>query len=277
MATRTSRKSSEPRGPESNPLAPRADSGGRSIYARAAVAAFAVFIVLGGVGQAATRVPAEGQTKTPFPKVWTTKASLVEPTTAWLTGVINPRGVPTFYRFQYGLTKSYGFVTAADPDATISKNKRWPAEAFVEGLRPGTTYHFRLVAIHNGGKTYGGDRTFTTATPKAAAPGTVIACFHEKVRRYTARVHPGRCNIRGYRGKQVLGVPIKGMKWGHWGFNPTRAAYGIDMRDGTRVRVIAYRPVTCDEGRSTWYSRVVVVFPGNGKFFGLRLPTCNDR
>ncbi|HEX4463087.1 MAG TPA: hypothetical protein VH042_00415 [Solirubrobacterales bacterium] len=64
------------------------------------------------------------------------------------------------------------------------------------------------------------------------------------------------------------------MQWGHWGANPTWAAFGVDTRDGTRVRVIAYRPIACDEGR-TWYSRVVVVFPGNGSFFELRLPTCD--
>jgi hypothetical protein len=112
------------------------------------------------------------------------------------------------------------------------------------------------------------------ANTGTAKPGTVIACFHEKISRFTALAHPGRCSIWGYRGKQFLGIPIKSMKWGHWGANPTRAAFGVDMRDGTRVRIIAYRPIACDEGH-TWYSRVVVVFPGDGRFFGLRLPTCD--
>ena len=65
------------------------------------------------------------------------------------------------------------------------------------------------------------------------------------------------------------------MKWGHWGAKPTRAAFGVDVRNGTRVRVIAYRPITCDEGR-TWYSRVVIVNLRDGNFFVLRrLPTCD--
>jgi hypothetical protein len=107
-----------------------------------------------------------------------------------------------------------------------------------------------------------------------AKSGTVVACFHPKIERYTAQAHPGRCNISGYRGKQFVGVPVRGMKWGHWGANPTRAAFGVDMRDGTYIRVIAFRPTTCDDGR-TWYSRVVVVFPADGSGFVLRLPTCD--
>jgi len=113
------------------------------------------------------------------------------------------------------------------------------------------------------------------ANARIAKSGTVIACFHEKIRRFTAQAHPSRCNLRGYRGKQEVEVPIKGMKWGHWGSNPTRAAYGVDRRDGRGIRIIAYRPIPCDKGR-TWYSRVVVFFPGDGTGLVLRLPTCDD-
>lgn len=103
--------------------------------------------------------------------------------------------------------------------------------------------------------------------------GTVIVCFHPKIERFSAQAHPGRCNISGYRGEQIIEIPVKGMKWGHWGANPTRAAFGVDMRDGTRVRVIAYRPITCDDGR-TWYSRAVILSLVDGSAFELRLPTC---
>lgn len=112
------------------------------------------------------------------------------------------------------------------------------------------------------------------ATTRVAKSGTVIACFHKKISRFTAQAHPRRCNISGYRGEEFVEVPIKRMHWGHWGSNPTRAANGVDKLNGIGVRLIAYRPITCEEGR-TWYSRVVVVFPGEGRFFGLRLPTCD--
>jgi hypothetical protein len=107
----------------------------------------------------------------------------------------------------------------------------------------------------------------------AAKSRTVIACFHPKIKRFTGRAHPGRCNIAGHRGKQFEKVPVKGMKWGHWGAKPTRAAFGVDMRDGTRIRVIAYRPTTCDDGL-VWYSRAVFLTWPDGNVFALRLPTC---
>ena len=107
-----------------------------------------------------------------------------------------------------------------------------------------------------------------------AKSGPVIACFHPEVGRFTAQARPSRCHLRGYREKRVVGIPIEGMKWGHWGANPTRAAYGEDIRDGTAVRIIAYRRTACDQGL-IWYSRAVVVFPGKGRWFDLGLPTCD--
>lgn len=65
------------------------------------------------------------------------------------------------------------------------------------------------------------------------------------------------------------------MKWGHWGANPTRAAFGVDVRNGAHVRIVAYRPTPCDDGHK-WYSTVVVVFPSDGSGFELGLPTCAD-
>lgn len=110
-----------------------------------------------------------------------------------------------------------------------------------------------------------------------AKSGAVIACFHKKTGRFTAQAHPSRCNIAGYHGRdrEFVEVPVKGVNWGHWGFNPTRGAYGRDKRNGKGVQIIAYRPIACEEGRR-WYSQVVIVFPGEGTFFGLRLPTCDD-
>lgn len=112
------------------------------------------------------------------------------------------------------------------------------------------------------------------ANAHKARSGVVIACFHRKISRFTAEAHPRRCDIAGYRGEKFVEIPIKEMKWGHWGHNPTRAAFGVDTRNEIRVRVIAYRPIVCREGHA-WYSRVVIVFPGNGRFSGLRLPTCD--
>jgi hypothetical protein len=118
---------------------------------------------------------------------------------------------------------------------------------------------------------------FGLFSPASARPpatsGPVIACFHPEIGRFTAQARPSRCHLRGYREKRVVGIPIEGMKWGHWGANPTRAAYGVNERSGYRVRIIAFQPIAC-EGR-TWYSRVTVVTLRDGNFYGLRLPTCD--
>jgi hypothetical protein len=117
-----------------------------------------------------------------------------------------------------------------------------------------------------------------SSTSSLAESGTgkseaVIACFHPKIKRFTAQAHPRQCNISGHRGKKFVEVPVRSMKWGHWGANPTRAAFGVNRRDGTRVRVIAHRPISCNDGR-TWYSTVVVLSLVDGHSFELRLPTC---
>lgn len=105
---------------------------------------------------------------------------------------------------------------------------------------------------------------------------TVIACFHDGSSGFTGVVRPHQCVIGGYRGRQFVKVPIKGMRWGHWGSNPTRAAFGVDTREGGRVRVIAYRPVFCADGRA-WYSRIVVLALTDGHALELRSPTCARR
>jgi hypothetical protein len=240
----------------------------------AAMFALAACSPLASAGSPAETVDPAETGKLPPPEATTTGAESLEATDEELNGVINPRGVPAVYQFQLGATNSYGRIITGER-GTFNGHKPYKVGAVAFELRPGITYHYRIVAISEGGKTYGADKTFTTFY-KAATPRSVIACFHKKIRRFTAEPRPEHCDIAGYRGrkKEFVANPIKGMKWGHWGFNPARAAFGVDVRNGTHVRVIAYRPITCDNGR-TWYSEVVIVNPGNGNFFGLRLPTCN--
>lgn len=224
-------------------------------------------------GMPAPIVDPAGAAKLPPPKAWTTKADSLEATDEGLNGVINPRGVPTSYHFQLGPTKSYGRIITGTR-GTYDGNRRYEVGAVAFDLRPGVLYHYRIVAISDRGKTFGADKTFKTFF-KTATPKSVIACFHEKVSGYVPLAHPRRCILRGHRGKKYAEVPVEGMRWGHWGFNPTRAAHGSDVRDGAPVRVIAFRPITCDEGR-TFYSLVTVFYPTDGHGFVLRLPTCDS-
>jgi hypothetical protein len=82
---------------------------------------------------------------------------------AVLIGFVNARGVSTTARFQVGRTKSYGrWFPAGPPEQFYSGHHSSEIEQGVDGLRPGATYHFRLVATNVGGTTHGKDKTFRT-------------------------------------------------------------------------------------------------------------------
>jgi 6-phosphogluconolactonase (cycloisomerase 2 family)/PKD repeat protein len=84
---------------------------------------------------------------------------------ATLTGSLNTGGAPATWRFEYGLTSAYGSSTTARPADSSGPE---PVSAAVTGLRPGSTYHYRLVA--NGpGSAAGQDRTFTATAPSVSA------------------------------------------------------------------------------------------------------------
>jgi hypothetical protein len=79
---------------------------------------------------------------------------------AELTGQVDPNGLSTSYYFQYGTSTSYDPATASQSagNGTALVGVR----AMLTGLKPNTTYHYRLVARNADGTTYGGDATFRT-------------------------------------------------------------------------------------------------------------------
>lgn len=100
--------------------------------------------------------------KLPPPKARTTEAYGVDGASAVLAGVINPRGQPTVYWFQWGLTKSYGNISPEWSEEAWYGNEPREVEEALLDLRRNTTYHYRIVARNRSGKTFGGDRTFRT-------------------------------------------------------------------------------------------------------------------
>jgi hypothetical protein len=94
------------------------------------------------------------------PTVRTGTASAVTLQTATISGTIHPHGLPTAYYFQFGRTKAYGARTSTGDAGSGTTAGAFSAS--LTGLRPNTTYHYRLVAFSTAGTTRGGDRTFKT-------------------------------------------------------------------------------------------------------------------
>ncbi len=104
---------------------------------------------------------AQAMTSAPkLPRASTGGALQVTYTSATLTGKINPHGLETTYVFQYGTTAGYGGQTplAGAGNGTVEVK----VSQTISGLQPGTTYHYRLVAVSPAGTTNGQDHVFVT-------------------------------------------------------------------------------------------------------------------
>jgi hypothetical protein len=90
---------------------------------------------------------------------------------AKLGALVNPGGIAASYRFEYGPTSAYGSSTPF-PEGSVGEGVASHAVwASANGLAPGTTYHYRVVASNElaPGGIAGEDQTFTTLTAEQAA------------------------------------------------------------------------------------------------------------
>ncbi len=108
-------------------------------------------------------------TPSTLPSATTASPSHIGSTSATLGGTVNPNGQATRDYFEYGTTSNYGFETA--PVNAGTGTSATSASANVSGLKAGTTYHVRLVAVSAGGTTLGGDQTLKTLAPPIALTG----------------------------------------------------------------------------------------------------------
>jgi phosphodiesterase/alkaline phosphatase D-like protein len=102
------------------------------------------------------------------PVVSTGQASGVSEGAATLTGTVDTAGFETVYEFDLGVDTSYGTRIFGDAGAEPG------AQTFafpLQGLTPGTTYHYRILATSVFGTSYGVDQTFTTVS----YPGATLA------------------------------------------------------------------------------------------------------
>ena len=108
------------------------------------------------------------------PVATTSAAGSIASTSVKLNGRVDPNGRSTTYLFEYGTTTSYGSKTSSS--SAGSGTSSIAVSKTVNGLKPGTLYHFRVVATSDAGTSTGADLTFTTQAPPTVttAPATGI-------------------------------------------------------------------------------------------------------
>jgi phosphodiesterase/alkaline phosphatase D-like protein len=111
----------------------------------------------------------------PPPGVITGVATSITSSSAMLTGTLTSNKQSTRWEFQYGLnanayttTTTGGTVPAGSQPVAVSEP--------VSGLEAGTTFHYRLIAVHSGSATsVGADQTFTTLPSVRPSPHSRVS------------------------------------------------------------------------------------------------------
>ena len=107
--------------------------------------------------------------------VATGSASGVGTGSATVSGIVNPNGQATTYRFDYGTSTNYGSQAPAPPDPSAGSGTTAQTESTtLTGLSPSTLYHYRIEATNATGTSYGADQTFTT-TGVGTSPTPIVA------------------------------------------------------------------------------------------------------
>jgi hypothetical protein len=99
------------------------------------------------------------------PRVATDPATSVTFTGATLHGSVNPAGFPTTWYFEWGPTTAYGNRLPATDASAGSGNAAQAVSVDLQGLSPGATVHYRLVAANSFGTILGNNQSFTTLVP----------------------------------------------------------------------------------------------------------------
>ncbi len=103
------------------------------------------------------------------PGLETGKAQKITRNTALLGGTVNGEGSPAKYSFQWGPTQELGNATSLQSAGTGETK----ASATIEGLSPGTTYYFRIIAENQNGTAYGLIRELQTPQAVTGSTGPV--------------------------------------------------------------------------------------------------------
>lgn len=128
------------------------------------------------------------------PTAQTGTAQSVAATSAQVTGVVDPKGRPTTWWFDYGTSSRYGHSTPARSAGSRAGAQAVSAE--LAGLEPATAYHYRLVARSDAGTSVGLDVVFSTA-------GVTLSVASRQVV-YGGRIRLSGAVPTGQAGQQVV-------------------------------------------------------------------------
>jgi hypothetical protein len=120
------------------------------------------------------------------PSVTTEAASGITSSGATLNGSVNPHGLSTTYKFEYGTTK--GSLTKSTAPVNIGSGTTSQKVKAEVGLEPGTLYYFRISASNSAGTTLGSELSFTTS----AGPWKIKETPNPK--EASARLYDVSCN-----------------------------------------------------------------------------------
>jgi hypothetical protein len=194
------------------------------------------------------------------PQVGPAKAQPLS-TEATLSATVNPGGLQTTYRFEYGPTAAYGQSTAVRTIAAGADPVTATASLF--GLLPGATYHFRIVVSNAKGTVEGADGQFTTgqaqgadSCPNAAIRAQQDSAFLPDCRAYEmiTPAEKGGGTIAWGEGKGGVGLTAYGGAAAS--LNGERLAYGawVPLADGKGGMPLTYR---AQRGATGWVSQAV--------------------
>ena len=113
------------------------------------------------------------------PGATTRPAANVTQTTARLQGTVDPNNEPTNWYFEYGTTTGYGSRIVDQGPLTGGTGQQVSFD--IGGLAPGTTYHFRIVAVNASGNRTGRDRQFTTPASVSLTASRNPVTFGESI------------------------------------------------------------------------------------------------
>jgi hypothetical protein len=112
-----------------------------------------------------TQGPDQSFKTLPAVSILSASAGQITATTARLEAELNPHGLPTHYRFEYGPTTTYGLIAPIPDGDAGSGTQAVSRTVTIEGLASGTTYHYRLVAENSSGTSESEDHSFITQGP----------------------------------------------------------------------------------------------------------------